>query len=656
MRAGNQLSGTVTYSYNGPAITSVSPLNGPTAGGFSITITGTSFGTSPTVTLGSQPCTITNSTHTSIVCTAPAGEGDAAVRVAVGSTDAIYPSNTGDVSFRYDAPVVTSINPTSGRSGGGETLTVVGTNFGLTGAVYFYIDGSYVPCVTQGVVTHTQILCTTPSGVGTAIPVQVLVAGTYSADHASSRWSYNPPYVTSVTPANGPTKGGTVLSIIGTSFSPSAVVEINGVVCPPTSSSDVTYTSIKCTSPAGSGTNLFVKVTASSLSNTALTNPEARFSYNAPAVTGMTPAAGETDGSTFLTITGTNFGAATCTLAAGAGPVLVNGLDCPLRYAWDHERLECAFPKGSGAVATVDICFAGDVDIATGVFANSWKNITSPVVGYKVPVITAITTASGSFSTDGSNIITITGTNFGYSGINTALITIIYASESVTCPLVASPLPTATQLVCHLPAGTANKNLVVTVDSQSSAPSTAIIRAAPVITSVTGDSDCDNSNPTTGPIDCPLTGAIRLTITGDNFGDLAATDANYLAITVGGVACLYVSQVTAHKQFVCELPASGAGGNNLPVVALTTTSKTTTFTGVSYSGPRIITATLRAASDVAPSGSTAIVFSVASTRSTESVTFRVEKLGSADVSVLEVRLLPSLCHDDIRKSFVLSLQ
>jgi IPT/TIG domain/Putative Ig domain len=66
------------YVYTTPTITSVYPASGPTTGGNTVTITGTSFNAynSPTVTFGSTPATnVVVESDTTIRCTAPAGSG-----------------------------------------------------------------------------------------------------------------------------------------------------------------------------------------------------------------------------------------------------------------------------------------------------------------------------------------------------------------------------------------------------------------------------------------------------------------------------------------------------------------------------------------------------------------------------------------------------
>src|ERR1700736_5066139 len=75
---------------NQPFVSTVSPTNGPPAGGQSVTITGAGFGATVTVSFGNTPGTVVSHTSTSIVATTPAH--------AVGIGDVIV-SNTGGGSW-----------------------------------------------------------------------------------------------------------------------------------------------------------------------------------------------------------------------------------------------------------------------------------------------------------------------------------------------------------------------------------------------------------------------------------------------------------------------------------------------------------------------------------------------------------------------------
>lgn len=93
-----------------PTVTAVSPASGSTAGGTSITITGTGFAAGATVTVGGAACTGVNVVSaTSITCTTPAGSAGTASVVVTSSGQ----SNAANTLFTYNVPTTTTTPPTT---------------------------------------------------------------------------------------------------------------------------------------------------------------------------------------------------------------------------------------------------------------------------------------------------------------------------------------------------------------------------------------------------------------------------------------------------------------------------------------------------------------------------------------------------------------
>src|SRR5207248_8334960 len=96
------------YTYAAqPAVTSVSPSAGPTAGGTSVTITGTNLTGATAVNFGANAATgFTVNSATQITATAPAGTGTVDITVTTaGGTSA---TNAADHYTFVRAPTVTS--------------------------------------------------------------------------------------------------------------------------------------------------------------------------------------------------------------------------------------------------------------------------------------------------------------------------------------------------------------------------------------------------------------------------------------------------------------------------------------------------------------------------------------------------------------------
>ena len=280
------------FTYRRPTVTSVSPNSGPSAGGTSVTITGTSFTGATGVKFGTVAATnVTVVNSTSITATSPTGTGT--VDVTVTTPAGTSPASAAD-HFTYVA-VVTLISPTSGPAAGGTSVTVTGTGFtgatavkfGLTDATNFIVN------------SDTSITATSPAGTGT-VDITVTTPSGTSATSPADQFTYAPT-VTNVGPNNGPHAGGTSVTITGTSFTGATGVKFGTVAA--TNVVVVNSTSITATSPTGTGT---VDVTVTTPAGTSPASAADHFTYNPtppPPPAGATQSAQATCGSTTGTST-----------------------------------------------------------------------------------------------------------------------------------------------------------------------------------------------------------------------------------------------------------------------------------------------------------------------------------------------------------------
>ena len=111
------------------------------------------------------------------------------------------------------------------------------------------------------------------------------------------------PTVTGLTTGDGPTAGGTSVSVLGTGFTPSSTVDFGT-----TPATGVTYLSgeeLTVTSPPGSGP---ADVTVANGTSTSATSSVDQFYYgNTPTITGLSQTSGPAAGGTTLTIDGSGF-------------------------------------------------------------------------------------------------------------------------------------------------------------------------------------------------------------------------------------------------------------------------------------------------------------------------------------------------------------
>jgi IPT/TIG domain len=178
-----------TYVAPTPVVTSISPTSGPTAGGTSVTITGTGLLFATSVKFGTvSAASITSNTDTQIVAVSPA-EAQSTVDVTVTTAGGTSATSSADrYSFVAPLPVVTAINPTAGSPAGGTSVTITGTGLSFATAVTF---GS-TPAASITSNTDTQIVAVSPAGtLGTTVDVTVTTAGGTSATSAADRFTYN---------------------------------------------------------------------------------------------------------------------------------------------------------------------------------------------------------------------------------------------------------------------------------------------------------------------------------------------------------------------------------------------------------------------------------------------------------------------------------
>lgn len=225
------------YTYSGafPTLTSVTPGSGPSLGGTEITIVGTGFVAGATVELGSgddrSRARSVSVTPTQIVATTPSHPPATGVAVTVTNPDG--GSSSMASAFRYEAsaaPTITSIDPITGGSLGGATLTILGTGFASGAVVRFgdvAIDGVEVAAA---VLDSGRINVTTPAHPAGAVEVRLVNPdGQFSTATTFTFTAAPSPTIISVTPAAGPTAGGTLVTVAGTGFAAGAEVTVGGV-------------------------------------------------------------------------------------------------------------------------------------------------------------------------------------------------------------------------------------------------------------------------------------------------------------------------------------------------------------------------------------------------------------------------------------------
>lgn len=304
---------------------------------------------------------------------------------------------------------------------------------------------------------------------------------------------------------------------------------ISGVAtsCPLTAASN--HTLLVCAIPPGVGLNIPVTVNVSGVLSSSV-----YFSYSPPTITSFSPPTIRTDGTSYLTLYGTNFGSVT-------GVISVYGNPCPITSWLDGPTAQaiCQPISGQGVNKSITLTTLSGTFPAAG----------SLLISYTPPVVTLISPPLS--GTIGGQLLTINGTNFGVSGI-------LYIGSS-QCQL--SGIGWTDNLVqCSLPAGQGVNNLVtftagLVIGDQQTTYST-YSYAAPAITGLTPAS---------------LASGAPLTITGTDFGQNTAT-----TVYVGGLVCPMTAPLGSFslRRIVCVMPANTGILMNVTIVVANQTSNT----------------------------------------------------------------------------------
>ena len=152
-----------------PVLTSLSPGNGPAAGGTTVTLRGSGFTGAVAVTFAGRPGTalrlLADGTLTVVTPVLPAGPAAVQVR---GANDA---ASTAALSFTaVSAPRVASVTKTTGRAG--DTVVIAGSDLLTTTGVFF---GDTPATVLSASATSLRVLA--PRHAAGPVAVRVVTAG-----------------------------------------------------------------------------------------------------------------------------------------------------------------------------------------------------------------------------------------------------------------------------------------------------------------------------------------------------------------------------------------------------------------------------------------------------------------------------------------------
>lgn len=215
----------MAFTYDpAPTLVAAAPSTGSTAGGTTVTLTGTGFLTGATVLFGTDAATAVNVTSATQLTAVSPAHAAGVVSLTVKNADgqlAELPR-----SFRFVAPpTFASLSPTSGNVAGGTLVTLTGTGFTPNATVTFGGTAS----AQVAYVSATELTAVTPAHTRGAVDVVVTSDGASASLANAFTYERGAPTLTQVAPLSGPVAGGVALTLTGTGFVDGASITLGGV-------------------------------------------------------------------------------------------------------------------------------------------------------------------------------------------------------------------------------------------------------------------------------------------------------------------------------------------------------------------------------------------------------------------------------------------
>ncbi|MGW4227024.1 IPT/TIG domain-containing protein [Streptomyces bauhiniae] len=276
-------------------------------------------------------------------------------------------------------PTINTINPTQGPTTGGTTVTLTGT--GMTGATAVRFGSTNATSFTVN--SATQITAVSPPRAAGAAAVTVIHPTGNSNSVTFTYVVAQVPTVTGVSPANGPTAGGTSVVLTGTGFTGATAVTFAGI--PATSFLVNSATQITAVTPPGIPGAAEVRVTTPGGTSA----PDAFFFYAAPpTLQSGDPVQGPAAGGTVVTLTGTNL--------LNTSAVLFGSANAASFTVVSATQITATAPPGTGSVPVTVVTPGGTSNALTFTYVAP-------------PTLTALVPSSG--PTSAGTVVTLTGAN-----------------------------------------------------------------------------------------------------------------------------------------------------------------------------------------------------------------------------------------------------
>ena len=438
-----------------PTITNLTPNEGPTAGGTPVTLTGTHyepantqilivFRTRGTITIPATDVTVNDTGTTATFTTPPAPEDGRA------GIFAVTPAGRSNAqTFNYIAPpppplpTITNLTPNEGPTAGGTPVTLTGTHYEPANTqilIVFRTRGTITIPATNVTVndTGTTATFTTPPAPedGRAGIFAVTPAGRSNAQTFNYIAPPPPPLptITNLTPNEGPTAGGTPVTLTGTHYEPAntqilIVFRTRGTITIPATNVTVNDTGTTATfttppAPEDGRAGIFA-VTPAGRSNAQTFNYIAPPPPPLPTITNLTPNEGPTAGGTPVTLTGTHYEPANTQILIvfrTRGTITIPATNVTVNDTGTTATFTTPPAPEDGRAGIFAVTPAGRSN------AQTFNYIAPPPP--PLPTITNLTPNEG--PTAGGTPVTLTGTH--YEPANTQILIVFRTRGTITIP------------------------------------------------------------------------------------------------------------------------------------------------------------------------------------------------------------------------------
>jgi hypothetical protein len=550
-----------------PAVSSMSPNGGTTAGGNPVLITGSNFTGATDVWFGSVPASsfVINSDLQIVAVPPPQAAGSVDVTVAT-------PSGTSTVSsadqFTYNEapfPTVTGVSVATGTTAGGILVTVSGTGF--TGATS--VNFGPVTATSFSVLSDTALTVTVPpaSAIGN-VDVQVSRFDRTSSTSGADLFNYTgapTPVVSGVTANSGDNLGGATVVLSGSGFTGASGVAFyspgTGLSYPAFDFTVVSDGVILATTPAG--VTGLTNVTVTNPGGTSSTSSGNQFTFTvapAPTLSSLSTSSGSTGGGTQVVVTGTGLSNTTEVDfgSVAASDFIINS---------DTQLTVSAPAQAAGTIDITVVGLAGNTSLSS---VSRFTYTAAPP-----PAITGLSVTSG--TTGGGTSVTLTGTNFsGASAVLFGNVTATFTVNSDTSITAVSPpqVKGTVDIVVFTPTG---NSAATSADRYSYNPA-----ANPAVSSLATTSGS-------------TAGGTLVTIVGSNFTGASA-------VTFGNVAAAYFT-VNSDSSISAISPPQAQGAVHVQVTTPSGTSTATSADLFTYNNaPAPVLSSLNPATGTTPGG------------------------------------------------------